>query len=624
MRLYRVYREVPFVRLATLLLAPMACWSASCGGEGVPALSVAPPDSTPVGPVVVASVNVTLPNSRLAPGDTVRAVASPLSLAGTVVPGKRALWMTTNPAVATVDSTGLLLAVAPGTAEVIATVDGLSGSASFAVDGTTASAGAPELPREFLNFAFPTVTGRTIRVAAGANLQAALDNARRGDEVVLEAGATFRGVFTLPAKPGTAADGWVTVRSSRLPELPAGTRVTPGVKDRMPRIESPDAQAALSTALTADGWWIAGIEISVNPAFTAQQNGIVRLGDGSTLQNAANKIATNLVLDRVYLHGESLTNTKRCLALNSARTVIQDSWLGNCHGTGFDAQAIAGWNGPGPYRIVNNTLEGSGENVMFGGSDPAVPQLTPVDIEIRRNHVVTPIAWKGTWMKKNLFELKHARRVLVEGNVFEGSWADGQVGYAFVLKSVNQAGGCGWCATTDVTVRRNVIRNVGAGFNLAGAPESFPVQEPLGRILIEQNVVEGVLEGPYSGDGRILQVLAGARDLVVRQNTMTGAAGLNGFLILGDKPAHNLAWERNIVSHGLYGIKAAGRASGSASLSIVTGAVTFTNSVIIGGATGGYPAGTRFVSSLAAALAVQGVGADDALVRQATAGVVVP
>lgn len=58
-----------------------------------------------------------------------------------------------------------------------------------------------------------------------------------------------------------------------------------------------------------------------------------------------------------------------------------------------------------------------------------------------------PPEWKGARSVKNLFELKHAKRVLVEGNVFENNWADGQTGMAIVLKSTNQGGGNPWAQT---------------------------------------------------------------------------------------------------------------------------------------------------------------------------------
>src|SRR5205814_867913 len=101
--------------------------------------------------------------------------------------------------------------------------------------------------------------------------------------------------------------------------------------------------------------------------------------------------------------------------------------------------------------IVNNHLEGSGENIMFGGVDPGVTNLTPSDIEIRLNHFFKPTSWKGVWTVKNLFELKHAQRVLIESNIFENNWQDAQAGTAISMKTVNQNGFCTWCVTQDIT-----------------------------------------------------------------------------------------------------------------------------------------------------------------------------
>src|SRR4051812_45627130 len=63
-----------------------------------------------------------------------------------------------------------------------------------------------------------------IVVAAGGNLQAALNQAQPGQVVEVQAGATFDGNFILPVKAGT---GYVTVRTSTPDaQLPAaGTRI---------------------------------------------------------------------------------------------------------------------------------------------------------------------------------------------------------------------------------------------------------------------------------------------------------------------------------------------------------------------------------------------------------------
>ena len=66
---------------------------------------------------------------------------------------------------------------------------------------------------------------------------------------------------------------------------------------------------------------------------------------------------------------------------------ISASHISDCKGVGQDTQAIAGWNGPGPFTIDNNYLEGAGENVMFGGADPAILNLVSDRITFRRNYV---------------------------------------------------------------------------------------------------------------------------------------------------------------------------------------------------------------------------------------------
>ena len=96
-------------------------------------------------------------------------------------------------------------------------------------------------------------------------------------------------------------------------------------------------------------------------------------------------------------------------------------------------------------------------------------KVVPSDIEIRRNHFYKPLTWKGAgWAIKNLFELKNARRVLVEGNVFENNWAEAPDRLrGRDEETVNQGGRCDWCVTSDVTWRCNRVINSPGGFNLA-------------------------------------------------------------------------------------------------------------------------------------------------------------
>lgn len=384
-----------------------------------------------------------------------------------------------------------------------------------------------DLPRATPEVPDINPSGRTIRVTARGNLQAALDRAQPGDVVRLASGATYVGTFTLPAK--RCGNGWITVRTdvddSLLP--PAGQRITPAYAPRLAKILTRKSTAALRTANPTCGWRIFGLEITASPELErgTVNYGLMLLGDGGwrgggEVQNTLARVPSRIIVDRVYLHGLPETNSTRCLALNSAQTAIVNSWLSDCHAKGFDSQAIEGWNGPGPYLIENNFLAGAGENVMFGGADPGIPNLIPADITIRRNHFYKDPNWKGRWTVKNLFELKSAQRVLVEGNVFENNWTDGQSGMAIVIKSStgNQAGRLNWQGTTDVTFRYNIVRNSPRGFNVQAA--DGPTDLHVARVRVEHNLFENIGRFNGTGNNGWLVLLTGdLRDVTIRHNT---------------------------------------------------------------------------------------------------------
>lgn len=480
----------------------------------------------------------------------------------------------------------------------------------------TATAVALPAAPALLSVTYPTVTGRQWLVRAGDNLQSALNNAKRGDEIVLQAGATFTGNFTLPAKSGTIANGWIIVRSEKLSLLPAGARVVPSQASLMAKIVTPGVSPAIRTATSGStsGWYLAGLELTIAPSVTKQQYGVIWLGDGSGLQNSLSAVASDLVLDRLYIHAQTTTYVSRCVQFNSKRTAIINSYVSECHAKGYDSQAIAGWNGPGPFKIANNTLIGAGENIMFGGADPSIANLIPSDIEIRGNYIYTPASWKGVWTKKNLLELKNAQRVLIIGNVFDGSWMDGQMGTGIAFKSSNQSGSCTWCATRDITFRNNVVRNVGQPFNFAGRANNNTVGELLGRILVEGSVIEKVNVSPYYGDPRFVLLLTGVHDVTIRHNTMTTGVGFSTFTTISNGVT-NVVIDANVFLRGNYGLMADGGYIGTAAINRVAGTRAFTNNSIIGTSNGTYPTSTSWVSSLSAALAsLLGPGASTTLV----------
>lgn len=448
-----------------------------------------------------------------------------------------------------------------------------------------------ELPRSQVDTRTVAPTGRTISVPAGGDLQAALNAAARGDVVELAAGARFTGNFVLPPKSGT---GWITIRSSgTLP--PEGVRVTPASATGFAKIVTANSMPAIytSTSSSTSGYRLVGLELTSSAAMTYA---VVNLGDYSRTAASVSELPSAIILDRVYVHGTSSMDLQRCVTLNSRASAVINSWLSDCHYRNTDAQAIAGWTGPGPYTIENNHLEGATENIMFGGSDPSFTGLVPSDIIIRRNHITKPLAWKGVWVVKNLLELKNAQRVLVEQNVFENNWADGQTGFAVVMKSVNQSGACNWCVTSDVTFRGNLITNSPGGFNLSGTEtESGGTAVPAHAMLISGNLFQNVAQPTQPGMRVLFQILNGVRDIEIANNT--GFSSDKSILFDG-APDTGLKVHDNLWVRGSYGVFGSGRGEGSSAIAYYMPDGTFLGNVIVAAPTSLYPTGNSYPATL--------------------------
>src|SRR5262249_9308372 len=176
------------------------------------------------------------------------------------------------------------------------------------------------------------------------------------------------------------------------------------------------------------------MSLEFSPASTTASANLVEFGGAGTSQSSLSGVPHNLVIDRCYLHGDPSFGHRRGVSLNSASSKILNSYFKDFKGVNQDTQAIEGWNGPGPFLIENNYLEAAGENILFGGSDPSIPDLVPSDIVIRRNLISKPTAWiTQNWTVKNLIEFKNAQRVTVEGNFIENNWAAGQQGYSILM-----------------------------------------------------------------------------------------------------------------------------------------------------------------------------------------------
>jgi hypothetical protein len=254
------------------------------------------------------------------------------------------------------------------------------------------SAGAVAL---FLTMTPAAVRAADIYVPAGGNLQAAIDSAKGGDTIVLQPGATYAGNFKLPVHAGSE---YVTIRTAASDQLPAdGTRITPAHIPYLATIKSSNTVAAMRTRAGAAYWRLLLLKFDGN---VKGYSDVLALGDGSSAQNLMSQIPHHLIVDRVYMSGSVLHGQKRGIALNSADTTIINSWIVEMKAIEQDSQAIGGWNGPGPFRIENNHLEGAGEVFIYGGDDPKITdqQLVPSDLIFRGNTLTRPLIWRNPIM----------------------------------------------------------------------------------------------------------------------------------------------------------------------------------------------------------------------------------
>src|SRR5215831_10308788 len=321
-------------------------------------------------------------------------------------------------------------------------------------------------------------------------------------------------------------------------------------------------------------------------------------------QTSLSQIPHDLIVDRCYIHGNPSDTSRRGVALNSASTAVIDSYISECHESGADSQAIAGCNGPGPFKIVNNYLEGAGENFILGGADPSVQNLIPSDIEFRHNQVAKPVKWKVghpsyagiRWSVKNLLELKNAQRVLIESNVFEYNWAESQNGFAILFTPRNQSGHSPWSVAQDVTFANNTLRHSGSGFNIAGPDNEAGVSQPSRRILIRNNLIEDIDGKAWEGDGRLFQIVGGAEYITIDHNT--GFA--SGNILSTDSTQGlnvGLVFTNNIVAHNAYGVLGTDTGIGLSTLNRWWKSYVFKKNVIVGGKASNYPPDNYFISS---------------------------
>jgi hypothetical protein len=206
---------------------------------------------------------------------------------------------------------------------------------------------------------------------AYATVNAAIDAASAGDTIYLKASESF-GSFILDNKGAcTAETARITIRSSTADALlpPANQRINPTYSDLLPFIQSPDSDNAVDSEEGACGYTLQFLEFGSN---LNGLNTVIQLGSNATSQQQLADQVSYITVDRVYINGDAFLGGRHGIEMNGAHLSLINSYCDDMKTFGADSQCVTAFNGSGPLLIENNYLEGSTENILFGG---AVPEM---------------------------------------------------------------------------------------------------------------------------------------------------------------------------------------------------------------------------------------------------------
>ncbi|MCW5960801.1 MAG: VCBS repeat-containing protein [Pyrinomonadaceae bacterium] len=441
---------------------------------------------------------------------------------------------------------------------------------------------------------------------------------------------TFVGPFLLRYK-NDASGRFITIRSASSKLPPEGHRVNPSFSAEMPKLVTVNYDQVFKTELRVENgvakpahhYYLMGLEIFQQG--NVNSYALIRLGrykelDGFPEQTSYDRIPHDFVIDRCFIHGNPEGNVKNAIEMQSARTSVINSHISEIHSIYNESHGIIGLNGSGPFKIVNNVIEGSTSNILFGGANPQVPGLVPSDIEIRHNVLSKPLEWYGTLPHrsvKNLFELKNARRVIFDRNLLENNWADGQNGTAIQLTPRNDDGEADWSTVEDVTLSNNVIRRTFHGLTIARSRNGSIVEQPPQRIKIINNLFTEIDPSAWCGNcdgistGKFISNFQDSIDVRIEHNTILHTGSI---VTASGVPNTGFVFKNNLIPHNDYGFQGADVQIGNSTLATYFPGAEFRRNVLVNNTDGlnlnnFYPTNNEFPENIASSF-IDGSNAD--------------
>ena len=320
----------------------------------------------------------------------------------------------------------------------------------------------------------------------------------------------------------------------------------------------------------ADGFHMVGVK----PLQGLTDRTVVTIGSAS--QPDVTKQPSDVVFDQCEITSVAGVG-KRGIECHSRGYSLLNSLILGFMFQGNDSQAFWSCNGPGPYLLENNQLEGSGENIMFGGADVQSEAHMPRNIIIRGNWVYKPQEWRNfKGSVKNSLEFKEGTNALVENNIFDGCWKDSQAGHMFAITPRNPSGNDDYIQVADITFKGNRTLHHTDGFviNILLQDDSGRATKQTARLIFEHNLFVDAISG--------LQVLGGVLDyLKFNNNTLPG---LKNSFWTSDTTKVKTPFEctNNVFASSYYGAIASGQNASTpkAVFEAVCSPLNFTGNII--------------------------------------------
>ena len=285
---------------------------------------------------------------------------------------------------------------------------------------------------------------------------------------------------------------------------------------------SSNVPACTSTTLAPQGWLIEDAEVRLQAGYTTQQDILQMAGSGS--ETSTSQYPAHIDLRKDWFHSDwsglivGRNKVLDAFALTGNYISLLDSQCSQILEPGNDYHCGSA-EGPGPYKVVHNWLEGSASGCVSAGgttgAGPSVFGLIPFsDSEFRRNRCTWPYAWLGQMTvpsgnsvysgqsldKKNIVEQKTLQRAVFKGNYFEHTdGSGGQQGPLGDWNVRNSSVGFGtyYQATiTDLAITDNIFRSSCEGFETdkssASSGNGGGVSNGVYRMLFANNLIYAV------------------------------------------------------------------------------------------------------------------------------------